>query len=145
MWLDGILASRTTRAVELAAMFTEERHRVLAENIANIDTPDYRARQLDRSAFQKSLSEALKRSRDDRLQRLDLRGNAQFCGGPDGRVSVRPAVTSAPNVLFHDGTNARLETLMSEVTRNALDHQMALNLLQTRYGALLTAIRGKSG
>jgi flagellar basal-body rod protein FlgB len=145
MWIDRILASRTTRAVELTAAFTEERQRVLAENVANIDTPDYHAKQLTPAAFQKSLSAALERSREDRLQRVQLRDNAQFTTDADGHVQARPGVVPAANVLFHDGTNARLETLMSDASRNALWHELALNLLKQRYGALLTAIRGRTG
>ena len=95
MWLERILASRTTRAVELSAMFTEERHRVLAENVANIDTPDYATRRLDRDAFQKSLRAALEQSRGDRMQRLELRDNAQFSLDRGGHPQARPQVSPA--------------------------------------------------
>jgi len=145
VWIDRVLASRTTRAVELSAMFTEERHRVLAENVANIDTPDYATRHLDRQAFQRSLRVALDEARGDARQRVNLRDNAQFSTAPDGRTVTRPQVGRAQNVLFHDGTHARLETLMADVAQNALSHELALNLLKSRYGSLQSAIRGRTG
>lgn len=143
MWLDRILASRTTRAVELAAAFSEERQRVLAENVANVDTPDYHTRRLDAKAFQGSLREALDKSRADRNQQVSLRGNAQFSTGQRGDIRVDPTVEPAPNKLFHDGTNARLEELMADVNQNEMWHSLALNLLSSRYGSLLKAIRGQ--
>ncbi len=140
-WIDRLSASRTTQALELAARFADERHRVLADNAANIDTPDYHSRRLDPQAFQTSLRRALEEPAPG--GRLSLRGNAQFSTGPDQQLRVRPAVEPAPNVLFHDGTNARLEQLLGEVTENALSYEFATNMLRGKFQLLLRAIRGR--
>ncbi len=144
-WIDRILASRTTRAVELATQFTEQRHRVLSENVANIDTPDYHTQRLDPDAFRQSLREALDASRHDRWQRVELRRNPQFMHNAHGQLRVDPDVEPAQNKLFHDGTNARLEQLMTSAAENALHHQLALNLLKSRYNRMMSAIRGRNG
>ena len=144
MWIERLTASRTTHAIELAAQFAEQRQRVLAENLANIDIPDYHTQRLDPEAFQTSLQSALDRAKGDDQRRLELRGNAQFSTGDDGRVEVSPKVEPASNVLFHDGTNAGLERLMTDVSENSLSYDMAVNLLRGRFDGLLRAIRGKS-
>ncbi|MBU0639935.1 MAG: hypothetical protein KKB50_13785 [Planctomycetes bacterium] len=144
MWIERLLASPTTHAAELAARFAEERHNVLVENVANIDTPDYHTKRLDQEAFQASLREALGQAEQTRAGRLELRGNAQFVSGPGSGTEVRPVTDPAPNVLFHDGTNARMEDLMSAVAKNALYYQMASNLLNGRFDALTRAIRGRT-
>src|ERR1051326_4281604 len=114
----------TDRAVELAAQFAEQRQRVLAENIANLETPDYHAKRLDAEPFQQSLDEALKRANGaSDGAALELRGNAQFSAGASGEVEVRPAEEPAENVLFHDGTNASLENLMSEAAKNSAAYE----------------------
>jgi flagellar basal body rod protein FlgB len=46
-------------------------------------------------------------------------------------------------VLFHDGRNASLETLMTDVQKNALEYEMATRLLRGRFQSILTAIKGK--
>ena len=143
MWIDRLLASRTTRAIELSAMFAEQRHRVLAENLANVDTPDYHTRHLDPQAFQASLQTALDRAARANEGRLELRGNAQFATGAGGRTETRPDVEPPENVLFHDGTNVRLEKLVANINENALYYEMATNLLRGRYQGMLSAIRGK--
>jgi len=143
MWIDRLLACRTTRAIELSAIFAEHRHGVLAENLANVDTPDYHTRHLDPKAFQASLQTALARADRADESRLELRGNAQFATGPGGRIETNPSVEPPENVLFHDGTNARLEKLVANINENALYYEMATNFLRGRYQSLLSAIRGK--
>jgi flagellar basal-body rod protein FlgB len=142
MWLDKILASRTTRAVELTASFTEQRHRVLAENLANIDTPDYQTKVLPAEKFEAALKTALERSQGDGLQRVQIKGDKQFTTTPAGHLRATPALEPVHNALFHDGTNARMERLMTAVTENSLRHSMALKLLGRSYGRLLAAIKG---
>jgi len=144
MWIERLLTSRTTRAIELTAQFAERRHGILAENVANVATPDYHTQRLDPEKFQAALRDALRRAEATNQGRLDLRGNAQFSTTADGRIAVKPAREPAPNVLFHDGTNARLETLMADVAQNALSYELATNLLRGRFNAMLTAIRGRN-
>ncbi len=143
MWIDRLTGSRTTHALELSAKFAEQRQRVLAENLANVDTPDYHTQRLDPRAFQASLAAALARARPGRSDPLELRDNAQFAVGPGGAPRVRPVREPAPNVLFHDGTNARLETLLTDVSENALHYELATGLLRGKYEQLLRAIRGR--
>lgn len=142
-WIEQLVSSRTTRAVTLAASYAEQRHRVLAENLANIDTPDYHTKVLDPHAFQKSLRDALARPAAGGTDRLELRGAAQVETGPDGRLALNPDREPAPNVLFHDGTNARLERLMTDISENELYYEMATNFVRTRYNNLLSAVRGR--
>jgi flagellar basal-body rod protein FlgB len=143
MWIDRVTDSPTRHAIELAAQFAEQRQNVLAEDVANLDTPNYHSQRLDPAAFQASLRQALEQANRARQQRLTLRGNAQFSTAPDGQIEVRPAREPAPNVLFHDGTNARLEELLGDVAKNSLDYEVATSLLKSQYGLLLEAIRGR--
>ncbi len=142
MWVDRLLSSKVTDAIALSAQFAEQRHSVLSENIANLDTPDYHAKRLDVDAFQASLQEALDAKRPGDIRPLELRHNPQFQSSHRG-LEVRPEVEPAPNVLFHDGTTARLEGLMSDVAGNTLMYEFSTNLLRTRFEGLLTAIRGR--
>ncbi len=143
MWIDRVTASPTRHALELAAQFAEQRQKVLAENLANIDTPNYHSQRLDPTAFQASLRQALQQADHGGQKRLTLRGNAQFSTGPDGQIEACPAREPASNVLFHDGTNARLEELLGDVAKNSLGYEVATSLLKSQYGLLLEAIRGR--
>lgn len=143
MWIERTTASRTTHALELAARYAEERHKILAENVANIDTPDYQTKILDPQAFQQTLKESLERANGRGENALELRGEAQVSTAPDGELVIKPRIRPADNILFHDGRNAMLEKLMTDVQKNALEYQLASRLLSKRYQGLLTAIRGR--
>ena len=143
MWIERLTTSRFTHALELTALFAEERHKVLAENVANIDTPDYRTKRLDPEAFQNTLKDALQRAGGSGARVLELRGEAQVSTMPDGRMVVKPQAGSIKewNRRLHD---ASLETLMTGVQQNALDYSLATRLLSKRFNGLLTAIRGRT-
>jgi flagellar basal-body rod protein FlgB len=143
MWIDRLTSSRSGRALELATQFAEQRQRVLADNLANVDTPDYQTKRLDRGAFQASLQQALTRAADRGSDGLELRGNAQFTTNSAGQVVSQPAVEPAANALFHDGTNVRMEQLIAETNENSLSYELAMNLLRNRFDGLLRAIRGR--
>ncbi len=142
-WLENLFASKTTHALRLSARFAAERHGLLADNIANIDTPDYRGRRLDADRFQTALRTALRVAREHDSDRLELRDDAQFATNRDGRLEVTPSEEPPPNTLFHDGTNARVESLVSDMQSNAMHHRLTLNLLKGRFDSLLNAIRGR--
>ena len=144
MWIDRLLSSPTTDALALSAQFTEQRHRVIADNVANIHTADYRSKQLDPTAFKDALRDALAERDPGSKAPLRLAGNAQVSTDFAGNLEVRPETEPAANVLFHDGTNARLEDLMSDALSNTLEHEFTLNLLRTRFEGLLRAIRGRN-
>lgn len=141
MWIDRILHSPARQTVELAAKFAEERHKVLVENVANIDTPDYCMKRLDPESFHAALRDSLKATRPGREMRLSSK---QVSSGADGRMRVKPTIEPATNVLFHDGTNARLETLLTDVQDNAMSYDLMINLLKGRFSTLLSAIRGRT-
>ncbi len=143
MWIDGILNSRVTHAVELSARFAEERQGVLAENIANIDTPDYQSRRLDEAKFQGALRRAFSDAEKSDERQLRLRTD-EVRVDAGGAMSVTPATEPPPNVLFHDGTNARLEDLMTDAQRNWLGYSLTTTLLKGRWNGLLSAIRGRT-
>lgn len=143
MWIDRLLESRARSTLALSAKFAEERQKVLAENAANIDVPDYHARRLDATPFQRALRGAIDQARRSGSPRLELRGEAQVSTDSRGQLRVKPIREPADNVLFHDGTNARLENLAVEAQENSLSYQMAMNLLKTQFDGLLTAIRGR--
>ncbi len=46
--------------LEQVVDFAQSRHEVLAGNLANLDTPGYRVRDLSQTAFEKQLGEAIR-------------------------------------------------------------------------------------
>ena len=58
----GIFQSTTIPALEQSMAFAQRRHELLAGNVANIDTPGYRQKDLDETHFQTALTDLIRRA-----------------------------------------------------------------------------------
>ncbi len=142
MFLTDITSGGAFPMLEKTLAFTEARNRMLATNIANIMTPGYRTQQLDASAFQEALREASQnRSRNGGAFVMpttdELRADAA------GRLRVTPSEEPVENLLFQDGTNARIERQMTLLAENAMTNQIVVEQLKGYYGGIAKAIRGR--
>jgi len=124
--------------------FAGQRQRILAHNIANIDTPDFRPADADPRRFQRQLAEAL----DRRTARtggqhgaLELRGTREVRPTPGGGLELTPR-TASGNVLFHDRNNRDLERMMQGMVENASMYRVVSDLMRTK-GAQLSAAIGE--
>ena len=143
MFFQGIVNSGAIPAMEKMLAFTEARHRMLAENVANVDTPGYKTKHLDPQAFQQALRTALDEKNETRSAEFRLPSTSEFRQDESGRLEVSPEVEPAENLLFHDQTNMRIERQMAMVAENAMMHETVPELLRGRFQGLLKAIRGQ--
>jgi flagellar basal-body rod protein FlgB len=133
------------QSVERLVQFTGARHKVLTNNIANFETPFYRARDLDTDAFQASLRDALRAHRrpgagpSDGL--LKMRNTREIRFQKDG-IEVTPGFDNSA-VMFHDRTNADVERTMQHLAENTMTHNAGIQLLKSEFDLLKTAIRGR--
>ena len=143
MYFVDVVNRGSIPALEKMLAFTQARQEMLAENIANVDTPGYRTQHLDPKRFQRALRQALDDRTQGRSSGFKLPRTDQFGQDGTGRLWVRPTRTPAENILFHDGTNVRIEKQMSMLAENAMMHEMVADRLKGKYDALMTAIRGR--
>ncbi|MCG3137965.1 MAG: Flagellar basal body rod protein FlgB [Phycisphaerae bacterium] len=143
MYLADLVNSGNIPVLEKLMAFSEARHQVLAENIANIDTPNYRTQQLDPKAFQAALRRAVETHSGDPRKRLEISSHEQFRQDEQGQMIFNPSREPVENILFHDRTNARLERLMADLAENVMAYNSSAELLNRSFNSLLTAIRGR--
>jgi flagellar basal-body rod protein FlgB len=103
-----------------------ERHDVLAANLANVNTPGYKAKEL---RFEASLAEALK-GRGGKEEAL-LRVKAE--------VREREGVEPRP-----DGNTVRLETEIGEASKNSMLYSTWARILAMQAAKLRSAAAGRS-
>lgn len=126
--------------LEQVVNFTQARHAVLAGNIANLDTPGYRARDLSPAQFQERLKEAITVSHAAAADPADL-GGAGGAGVPSATEDAFKAVADETHTLvYHDGTNIDLEHQALELTKNQMQFNLALTLLTSQFHSLEAAI-----
>jgi flagellar basal-body rod protein FlgB len=140
--IESLVTSSGIRMLEQTLNFTEQRHQVLVENIANASTPGYVQRDLSVSEFQNSLRDAVRRKRQSNTGAYEPRsGNTISFYGSSG-VSAE-AMEETNSVVFHDRGIRSMEYLMSEMADNAIAHNMAAQLLRGKYDSLSRAISMK--
>lgn len=120
------LGGGAVEALRRASAFALRRHELLAENIANADTPGFQARDLN-FAHELSLAQ-LVRSRPDPVSGA----------GMDLRIVEAPDGPPKP-----DGNTVDLERQMVRLGQNALYHNVVVHLLNARFNALKTAITSR--
>lgn len=136
-----MLSSSTIPALEQSAIFAQRRHAILAGNVANIDTPDYRARDLSKQEFQDALEQSIQRASRPINSRLRP-------GSPGHASSIQPAFGDGPRkameqVVYHDGSDVSLEQQVTEIAKNQSSHNTAIALMRHQFDLLRAAITEK--
>src|SRR5436190_9228455 len=132
--LSGLFNSTTIPALGEVINFAQARHTVLAGNVANVNTPGYRLRDLSTTEFQQKLKEAIASSQSS-AQPLSP-GLAHSQPGD----AMRQVRASLENLVYHDDTNIDLEKQVAEMTKNHLLHNFALTVMTDQFQLLQTAI-----
>lgn len=137
--LPSMLNNTTLPVLEQVVNFAQSRHGVLAGNIANIDTPGYKTRDLSPELFQDSLKRALEKrekqpshevspglvSPRDRSRELD---------------SFAEVSDSTRHLLYHDQSDVSLEAQVTELAKNQSTHNLAISLMTQQFRLLEAAV-----
>src|SRR5262245_35593399 len=112
----GLFSATTIPALGEVLNFAQARHTVLAGNVANVNTPGYRLRDLSQTEFQEKLKEAIAASRHSAEP---VSPGLAYSEPGDAMRQVR---SSLENLVYHDDTNIDLEKQVAEMTKNHLLH-----------------------
>src|SRR4051812_38885538 len=110
--IDKLVSSPVIEMLEQTLSFTEQRHQVLVEDIANGSTPGFVQKDMSVAEFQGALRDAVQKQRSSTndAYRPESDDTIDFCGA--SRVAARP--TEAPTgVAYHDRGVRSMEYLMS--------------------------------
>lgn len=138
--LQPLLNQTTVPLLEKVAAFAERRQEVLAGNLANIDTPGYKTRDLPVQDFQ----DALKSAVAEASPRPSL--GAASRSAPKSLQELFPArlyqAVEAPpaGLTFQDANNRSIETQMIEMTKNSLLQNFAVELMTAQMAQLQAVI-----
>lgn len=109
--------------------FLWKKQEVIANNIANVDTPGYKSRYV---TFEEELRERLNRAQEDRKESLSEALEDVFY-----QIHVTENETARL-----DGNNVNADTELVEMTRAAMQYQYAQNAYNGEWNRLRTAIKG---
>jgi len=121
-----------------ALTLRSQRAEVLAANMANADTPNYKARDID---F-KSVLSAAQQSATTAGTTLPLAASNSAHMQPSGSPSQAELLYRNPRQPSVDGNTVDSQVEYTEFARNALQYQASLTFLGGHIKTLMTAIRG---
>ncbi|THG78681.1 flagellar basal body rod protein FlgB [Pseudomonas sp. A-1] len=131
--LDGAL-----RMHQLALGLRAERQQVLANNIANADTPNFKARDFDFAAELARAAQAQPAAGPQALRTTDAR---HLSGRLGGLASERELLYRIPGQPSMDGNTVDMDLERGEFADNAMRYQVSLTLMNSRIQGLKTALQ----
>ena len=133
MFINRLLNQGNAPLLERLLEFTGQRHRLIAENVVNISTPNYRQKDLSLDKFHEMLRQRVEQRRGAGP------GAADF---DDLKADVEEA---EHGILFHDGQTRSMEQLMTDQAKNALMHNLVIELLRKQFSAMEMALKERPG
>ena len=121
-----------------ALRIREQRQQVLASNIANADTPNYKARDLD---FKAALQDA--------LQGSSAGGGTVLATTAPGHLAGNPGLASDAGLLYRtpaqgsvDGNTVNMDAERAAFADNAVHYEFNLTRITQQIKTMLAAIQG---
>jgi flagellar basal-body rod protein FlgB len=141
----GLFQASTIPVLEQAVNFGQARHNVLAGNVANIDTPGYKARDLSVEFFQERLKAATAaRNSPESEGNIYGANSSDGIDATDANDPVMQLDDAFQTILRHDDGKVSLEQQVSELTKNQMQYNTALAVLTQQFHLLEAAISEKS-
>ena len=116
-----------------ALSLREKRSEVLASNLANADTPNYKARDMD---FKSVLNQAMPSNVS--LERTNNRHIA-----PADSLLGSKMMFRNPNQASLDGNTVEAQVEEAKYAENAIQYQASLRFINGKFSGLISAIRGE--
>ena len=122
---------------QAALKVQSKRMEVLANNLANVDTPNYKARDID---FKTALAAATGSNSDSSVKLATTNaGHISTEPGSDAGAGLKYRVPLAPSL---DGNTVDAQQEQAAFAENTVRYQATLTFLTSRIKNLLTAITG---
>jgi len=150
MIFDRLFGNTVIPLLQHVTSFTGARHRTILSNIANADTPGYRAQDVAGAEFERQLREAAEAWQCGRTDAFRLRSGTHnrvtavgrsSSSATDGRVTFETVPSPDAGPPGPNGNNVDLERQTVALIRNTLRHNMALELMRKQFDLIEMAIR----
>ncbi|WP_349305684.1 flagellar basal body rod protein FlgB [Bacillus sp. FJAT-49711] len=125
------LFSGNFQTLEKALNYSSLKHKTIAQNIANVDVPNYKAKAV---SFKEVLADS---SSHIEVNRSDYR-HFQFAIG-NGYPQVYTKMNTEYN---HNGNNVDIDNEMSDMAENQIYYQALIERLNGKFSTLQNVIKG---
>lgn len=125
----------TLKALAASIKFREMRQKLIASNVANAETPGYKAKRLD---FEDALARAIDL---DKTRSMNTADQKHYNVGGGSFSNLHPTVeTDANGVVSEDGNNVDVADEMARQVDNQILHDAAIRLLNKKLALMKYAV-----
>lgn len=127
------LFSNTVSTLEHALNYSSAKQKVISQNIANVDTPNYKAKDVSfKAVFQDVMGKSFQANRSDAR-------HYEF----SSKASRFPGVVTNPNVNYNEnGNSVDLDKEMADLATNQIYYNALTERINGKFNSLSTVIRG---
>ncbi|MBM7555333.1 flagellar basal body rod protein FlgB [Halanaerobacter jeridensis] len=110
------------------------RNKAISNNLANVDTPNYKRRSV---SFRNQLKSAMEGSND-----LATTNNRHIATGAGSLNEVQPQVSKNENTSFrNDGNNVSIDKEMAELAKNSLEYRAIVKQVSNQFNRMSSVIQ----
>ncbi len=135
--MPSMFESSTIPMLEQVVGFSQARHSVLAGNIANLNTPGYKTRDLSVDNFRSELKSALEAQKQPQKE---LSPGIMAGVASDSLDPMAEVKETMKAILYHDESDVGIEQQVVELGNNQFMHNMAISIMTSQFRLLETAI-----
>ncbi|MDD3445382.1 MAG: flagellar basal body rod protein FlgB [Zavarzinia sp.] len=122
--------------------FLAARQRVIAQNVANADTPGYVARDLPEESFARQVAREMGGAGTTEASRMQTTASGHMAGTLSGSAGHPRPTTSADYESSPSGNAVVLEQEMARLAENQMEHSTITGIYQKQVQLLKAALRG---
>ncbi|MGO4887787.1 flagellar basal body rod protein FlgB [Anaerobacillus sp. MEB173] len=125
-----LFSNSTFMVLEQALNNASLRQKTISQNVANVDTPNYKSKQV---IFKNHLNEAMNAHRTDER-------HFQFSSSNKGGPVIK---TMNNTFVNHNGNNVDIDYEMAEMAKNQIYYNALIDRMNGRFSSLKTVLGGK--
>ncbi|MBM6618451.1 flagellar basal body rod protein FlgB [Bacillus suaedaesalsae] len=126
------LFSGTINTLENSLKYSTLKQNVISQNIANVDTPNYKAKEVLKPSFSSELKSAMQANRTD-SRHMEFSNSTQ---------SKFPVVSKPSSLYNHNGNSVDIDKEMSELAENQIYYNALIDRLNGKFNTLKTVVTG---
>jgi flagellar basal-body rod protein FlgB len=132
----------STAALGYAMSFAEQRHKVLARNVANVETPGYVAQDLPKAEFTDLLRRSFAERDSRRVGTFRMHeGRGVYLNGHSLEAEARD---SGHGPLRNGENNVDIDHELATLARNAMEYRTFSGLLHKKFQLMRDTIAGRA-
>ena len=130
--------TKTLKAIASALNFRQMRQEIISSNIANAETPGYKAKRID---FEKALARAID---IDGQREMNTDSDKHFDVGSGGFDNLQPEIYEDANgIVSENGNTVNRDEEMAMLAENKIMYDAAVQLLNKKLGMMKYVINAE--